>query len=411
MSIHLMRCLIRSIQRPSVRYQGFLSKRGPIRMGDKSKISLYDILGLHKNASTKQIKASYYELAKMYHPDANIGNAEANKKFQEITEAYEVLTDDHKRAEYDKYGTISGATTLKLRILNTVMERSDYILKNVFKPFTIRQTLTDIEQQPDQFLEKDVPITITFEESINGGKRELMVPVKVRCEKCKEKGIFAANNPDPCKMCGGSGIHTIRSESSEMQVPCKFCGGSRVQFRVPCPECNGKGKIFQNKKVSFHIPKLVEDGDTLDVRHPARRKPIRVIFKVDNSAKYVRNGNDVITIVDLPLSKAILGGKMNIKGLNGFMEVIIAPGTQNDSVQRLFGRGIKIPGTEKFGDQILKFHVKIPNRLNEKQRSLIKQLEQIEETLDAANKENSRSSYVQTTERINTKDLFPKFKY
>lgn len=277
------------------------------RPGDQDTLNLYKVLGLRKSASLKQIKQTYYDLAKKYHPDTSSSNPESSRKFQQITEAYEVLSDEVKRAEYDQFGTVSGLASVKSRVLNNVMRRSDYVLRNIFKNTAIRPGLTEIDEDPEKIFDQEIPVTISFQESISGGRRDILIPVRVKCEKCQECGLFTSNNPEACKVCSGSGVQTIKTDDSEMQVPCKFCGGTKIQFCVPCPECDGKGHVVRRQQVFFDIPKLTQEGDKLEVRHPSRRKLITVKFKVGNDAHFVLEGYDIVSYVDVPFTKALLG--------------------------------------------------------------------------------------------------------
>lgn len=398
----------------AVLVRGFLaSAQSERNMKQSPRTNFYKLLGLHKTASLKQIKDAYYELAKQYHPDTTLGGKEVQIKFQEITEAYEVLSDETKKAEYDKTGDVQNVSSSQSKILNNAMQRSDYVLRNIFKNSNVRRSAINLESSdPDAILKSEMPIQISFEESITGGRRDLDIPVKVRCEKCREKGIFATDKSDVCHVCGGKGVQIIKAGDSVVEVPCKFCGGSKVQFRVPCPECDGKGHVVLQKKIVLHIPPLVEDGDTLEVRHPVRNKAITVRFKVDQNSKIQRQQNNILSVVNLPLSTAILGGKINVKTLSGFVKVDVRPGTQPGERLKLAGRGVKCAKSKAQGDHIVEFKVLIPGRLNEKQKAMVRQLQQIEHELEAQAQKEAHEEKARRRQEVNRnkKQLFPNLK-
>lgn len=346
------------------------------------RFDLYRILGIGKSASVKQVKDAYYRMAKVFHPDANTQSSVASKKFQEITEAYEILSDTERRVEYDKYGTVSGISSVKSRILSNVMKRSDYVLRNVFKTVAVRQGLTEIDN-PDKIFEQEVSVNLSFQEACNGARREVMVPVKSKCDKCQERGLFATINPDTCKVCAGTGIQSIRTEDCELQIACKFCGGSKFQFRVPCPECDGKGHVVKRQKVTFDVPPLVKDGSSMEVPHPIRsNKPLTVRFKVENVDNFGRDGTNVTSKVDIPLTKAILGGKLMVKTFAGYTQVNLPAGVQHGAQITLPMKGIKLREAKLPGDHVITLNIRIPSNLNSRQMQLVQELEELEKPQD-----------------------------
>jgi DnaJ-class molecular chaperone len=225
----------------------------------------------------------------------------------------------------------------------------------------------------------EIPLNISLAESIEGTVKELQLPIKVSCEKCRQKGILPANRIDgACKACNGTGVQTLKSESAEIQIQCKFCKGSKIGFRTLCPDCDGKGYVFQRRKITVNIPTMVEDGQLVTVKHPTRKRDLVVKLSVDRHSEFERRGFDLHSTIEISFTQSILGGATVVQGLREQLYVEIPPGSQPDTTVGLTGKGIRKFNSTKCGDHVVHLRVKLPVKLSARQRQLIEQFAETE---------------------------------
>ena len=210
-------------------------------------------------------------MAKQYHPDSKWAtklSEEQKRKFQDICEAYDVLANDTKRQHYDMYGVVQSQQTLELQ---QYLKRSDELISNV---------LSSDRQNYDIDVD-GVAINLTFLEAIEGLKRTIGVPAKIKCEKCMQKGIFQTKRDDICQVCNGNGYHLINTTKGTVKKMCRFCEGSKIMYRITCSDCNGKGFTFQKQNLTVSVPPMSKNGDVVKIQIPGRVKPLEVVLRVE----------------------------------------------------------------------------------------------------------------------------------
>nr|XP_058949448.1 dnaJ homolog subfamily A member 3, mitochondrial-like [Pocillopora verrucosa] len=357
-------------------FLGAISSHREFHTSDPTyKKDYYKILGVPRNADQKEIKKAYFNLAKKYHPDTNKG-ADAAEKFQEISEAYEVLSDDNKRSTYDNFGTtdFSGAAGGNPygggNPFGEGIDPED-ILKNFFRggdnPFGFG-TRSGGYGSDFQEIQQHV-LNLSFMDAAKGCNKDITTRTKVVCNRCNGKRAEPGTTYSQCPTCKGTGEETVNTGFFHMRSTCRRCGGQGVFISSPCKKCNGKGRVNETKTITIPIPAGVEDGQT--VRVPVEAGEIFVTFKVSESKVFEREGANVSSTVTISFTQAILGGTIRSPGIHGEIEIKIPPGTQSHQKLRLSGRGIqRLNGVGK-GDHFVNFKIHIPKYLNEKQKALV----------------------------------------
>ncbi|KAL0268762.1 UNVERIFIED_CONTAM: hypothetical protein PYX00_010580 [Menopon gallinae] len=357
----------------------------------------YEILNISRNASQKEIKKAYYELAKKYHPDRNKDDPNAAKKFQEVSEAYECLSDETKKKQYDQWGTTSedlgrgmGGAGAGPRTHGFTAE--EYTFRSSIDPEELfRKIFGDAGFSSHKFTEhedfadstfgfgsaQEVSMKISFTQAARGVNKDITLNVVDICPVCSGSKCKPGTKPTKCQFCNGTGIETISTGPFIMRSSCRYCQGSGVFTRHPCEECEGKGKTVQRKTVTVPVPAGVEDGQT--VRMTVGKKEIFVTFLVEKSNYFRRDGSDIHTDATISLSQAVLGGTIRVQGLYEDQTIQIAPGTSSHSRIRLSGKGMKKVNVYGYGDHYVHIKIAIPAKLNTKQTALIQAYAELEE--------------------------------
>ncbi|XP_012278228.2 protein tumorous imaginal discs, mitochondrial isoform X2 [Orussus abietinus] len=357
------------------------------------KRSYYDILGVSKNASAKDIKKAYYELAKKYHPDTNKGDPNASKKFQEVSEAYEILSDDAKRKQYDTWGATSEQMgmgqggggqssqnfTHNWQFKSTV--NPEELFRKIFGDAGFqRGTFGDFEDYADSKFgfgaAQEVIMNLTFAQAARGVNKDILVNVVDICPRCNGSRCDIGTKAVRCTYCNGTGMETISTGPFVMRSTCRYCHGSRVYIKFPCPECEGKGQSVQRKKVTVPVPAGVEDGQT--IRLAVGNKEVFVTFRVEKSRYFRRDGADVHTDGEISLAQAVLGGTIRVQGVYEDQTIQIKPGTSSHTKIRLSGKGMKKMNGAGYGDHYVNIKITIPERLTEEQKSLMQAYAELE---------------------------------
>ncbi|VDM98693.1 unnamed protein product [Thelazia callipaeda] len=288
----------------------------------RSKRDYYEILGLKKGASAKDIKKAYYKLAKQYHPDVN-KNKDANARFQEVSEAYEVLSDDQKRAQYDQFGTdpfhqrqAAGATSFNSggwQYQSTI--DPEELFRKMFggrSPFSdFASSFGDFADSGDGFEASEQRVlNITFEEAARGAQKTMDVNVVDDCPACSGKGVQPGFKKVSCPYCNGTGFVTQQMGGFYMQSTCGRCRGSGSYNKNPCLNCEGHGRTVQSRKITITVPAGINDGET--VRMPVGKSTIFITFKVAPSSRFSRDKHDIYCDVEISVAQAILGGTVKV---------------------------------------------------------------------------------------------------
>ncbi|XP_014278288.1 protein tumorous imaginal discs, mitochondrial isoform X1 [Halyomorpha halys] len=351
----------------------------------------YEILGISRNSSSKDIKKAYYQLAKKYHPDTNKNDPNAAKKFQEVSEAYEVLSDENKRKQYDQWGTTSeqmgmggggggprgdmGGFNWQYRATIDPQE----LFRKIFgeTPFGGGLGFDDFAESKFGFgSAEEVILKLTFSQAARGVNKDILVNVVEVCTKCHGSRSEPGTRPVRCTYCNGTGFETISTGPFMMRSTCRYCHGTKMMIKFPCTECEGKGSTVQRKKITIPVPPGVEDGQT--IRMSVGQKELFVTFQVEKSDYFRRDEADVHTDAEISLSQALLGGTIKIQGVYEDHFIQISPGTGSHTRIRLGGKGLKRPSGGS-GDHYVHIKINVPKHLSEKQKSLVESYARLEE--------------------------------
>ncbi|XP_054721549.1 protein tumorous imaginal discs, mitochondrial-like [Uloborus diversus] len=341
----------------------------------------YSILGISKNSSQKEIKKAYYELAKKNHPDINKGDPEAERKFQEVSEAYEVLSDETKRKQYDQWGTTedyarSGPAGGGFQGFSSSMDPEE-LFRNIFQGFRTGFPESDYAESEFGFGSHEVVMNLTFEQAARGINKDINISISDTCPSCQGNRCQPGTKPQKCSYCNGTGMESITTGPFIMKSTCRRCHGTKVLIKDPCTVCDGKGSTVQRKKVTVPVPAGVEDNQTVRMQI-TKKKELFITFKVSRSDYFKRDGADVHTDAVVSLSQALLGGIVRIRGLYEEHALRISPGTSSHTKIRLEGKGIKRVNSYGYGDHYVNIKIKIPTKLSAKQKAVATVLAELE---------------------------------
>ena len=356
-----------------------------------AKRDFYEVLGVKKNSSREEIKKAYRQLAIKHHPDRNPGSKDAEEKFKEATEAYEILADDRKRQTYDQYGFagLSGMGQPTAQDFSTMFQGFEDIfgdVSGIFDSFfggggSRRRSSSRSSSQRGSDLRYDMEIT--FLEAAFGVKKEVTYARAERCDVCKGTGSDKGSGRKLCPTCGGSGQVRRNSGFFSIASTCPSCGGEGEIIEKPCSECRGAGTVRRSRTITITIPAGIEDGKRLRLAsqgdagaNGAQDGDLYVFLRVQPHESFERDGKDVYCAIPISMTQAALGADIVVPTLDQkTVRVSIPPGTQNGRVLRLKGEGIpELHSSTRRGDMYLKIVVRIPTRLNAKARELLKEL-------------------------------------
>lgn len=361
-----------------------------------SKRDYYEVLGVQKGASDSELKKAYRKLAKKYHPDANPDNKEAEAKFKEIGEAYEVLSDPQKRAAYDQYGHaafeggMGGAGAGGFGGFAGGMDMGD-IFDGIFGGMggfgDIFGGGSRRKNGPQKGSDKAMSITITFEEAVFGCKKEVYLDTYETCPDCKGNGAKPGTYPETCTRCKGSGQERVVQQTpfGAMQNirTCSACRGTGKIIKTPCPKCSGSGNVKINKKVELNIPKGIDNGQQIRKvglggpgKNGGQNGDLYVEIRVKPHSTFVRNGLNINVEVPITMTQAALGAQITIPTVDGDEPYTVKAGTQPGDKFVMRGKGVcNVRNANQRGDQIVTFKVVIPTKLTEKQKDLLREFD------------------------------------
>lgn len=349
-----------------------------------SKRDYYEILEVEKNANDVELKKAYRRLAMKYHPDRNPDNPEAEDKFKEANEAYEILSDSQKRAQYDQFG--HAGTSGQGGFSGSGFGGFEDIFGDMFGDifggsFGGR---TKKRTGPEKGSDIRYSITLTFEEAAFGVEKEVKIRRSEKCIDCSGTGAKPGTNKKTCSACSGSG--EIRQAQrtpfgTMMNVrACNVCSGTGSVIETPCVKCSGAGEIKKEKQISIKIPAGVDEGSAIRLTGEGElglrggpRGDLYVVISVMQHNLFRREGNDVYCEMPITFVQAALGDELEIPTLDGRVKYKIAEGTQTGTVFRLREKGIpRLRGTGR-GDQYVKVLVEVPKKLSDTQKDLLKE--------------------------------------
>jgi molecular chaperone DnaJ len=363
----------------------------------KTMADYYEILGVTRGATADEIKKAYRKNALKYHPDKNQGDPEAEKRFKEISEAYEVLSDDQKRQMYDRYGKegVQGAAGAGARgfssmddALRTFMgafggQGGDSIFESFFGGgFGQGGGRSSVRQGAS----KRANITITFEEAARGADKELSITNLEACETCKGRGSSSPSGIKTCSRCGGQGQVFEQRGFFSMSMPCPQCHGEGQMITDPCKDCHGEGVVKKKQRVKVHIPPGVDTGMRMKMagygdagRGGGPAGDLYVSITVKPHEVFQREGDDILLELPISFTEAALGCKKEVPSIfEHSARLTIPEGTQSGKVFRIRNEGFpNVHGSGK-GDLLVRIFVETPTKLTNEQKDLLEAFGKLE---------------------------------
>lgn len=365
----------------------------------EQKRDYYEVLGVSKTATDEELKKAFRKLAKQYHPDANPNNKEeAEKKFKEVNEAYEVLSDKQKRNMYDQFGhsgangyssDFSGFSGFDGFSGGAGFGGMDFDLNDIFSSFFggggARRSS---KNGPVRGRDLKVRVEITFEEAAFGVKKEITVNREEQCDTCGGSGCRAGTKPETCKVCNGAGQvrvtqNTILGSFASVKT-CDHCGGTGTVITSPCDSCKGRGTVRRQRKIKISIPAGIDNGQVISLNgegEPGLRGGpsgnLYITVAVKNHAIFTRKGDSIFCNVHVSFAEAALGAIIKVPTLSGDEQYDLAEGTQTGSIFTLKGKGIKNINGRGIGDLYFTVVVDVPKKLNNEQREILKKFAEV----------------------------------
>src|SRR3989344_5554473 len=355
----------------------------------------YNVLGVEKGATKDEIKKAFYKLAHKYHPDKKEGD---EKKFKEVNEAYQTLSDDDKRAKYDQFGSgfenMGGASAggygdprgfggFDFSGFQNGGQEFDFgNLNDIFSDF-FGGGMGGGRTQARRGRDISTEIHISFSESIFGVNRKILITKTSSCETCKGSGAKADTKMESCKTCNGQGQireakRTILGTISSTKV-CEMCLGSGEMPKEKCEKCHGKGVLRKEEEISLAIPAGIRNGEMVRMSSMGEAVAkgtsgdLYIKINVVPHATFKRDGHDLVMNLNLKLSDALLGTEYPIETLDGKIKVTIPEGVGINEILRVKGKGVPV-GKGKRGDLLIKLNIKMPTKISRKSRELIEEL-------------------------------------
>lgn len=351
-----------------------------------SKRDYYEVLGVGKSATKDEIKKAYRKLSKQYHPDINKAE-DAAEQFKEVKEAYEVLSDDQKRAHYDQFGhtdpnqgfggggDFGGGFGGFEDIFNTFFggggggRRRD-------------------PNAPRQGADLQYTMTLTFEEAVFGKETDIQIPREEECETCHGSGAKPGTKPETCQHCHGSGQINVEQNTPFGRIvnrrTCQHCNGTGKEIKHKCSTCGGQGKVKKRRKIHVKIPAGIDDGQQLRVSGQGEAGinggppgDLYVVFHVRDHEFFERDGEDIYCEMPITFSQAALGDDVEIPTLHGKVKLKVPAGTQTGTKFRLKGKGVPNVRGYGIGDQHVIIRVITPTKLSDKQKQLLREFAEV----------------------------------
>lgn len=338
----------------------------------------YEVLGVSRKADEDEIKRAYRKLALKYHPDHNPGDSEAEQKFKEAAEAYEVLRDADKRARYDRFGHagVQGGTGGFGSTEDIFAHFSD-IFGDLFG---FAGGARASRGMPGADLRYN--LTVTFAQAAKGAEINLSLPKRVACPECQGSGAAPGSQPENCRQCGGTGQVRRSQGFFQIAMPCPACHGVGQIISKPCPRCKGEGAVADTRELTVRVPAGVDTGTRLRLRgegepgmHGGPAGDLYVVLTVEQDKRWQREGQNLLFSQHITFVQAALGHKVEVPGLDGPLPLEIPKGIQSGTLLRLPGEGMPYPGRHQRGDLMVEVVVLTPTGITARQEELLREFE------------------------------------
>lgn len=356
-------------------------------MADSTKRDYYEVLGVSKDADENTIKKAYRQLAKKYHPDMNPGDKDAEAKFKEVNEAYDVLSDPDKRAKYDQYGhaAFDPSSGMGGQGFGGFGDFG-FDINDIFSSFFGGSAAGGASSRRNGPIRGDnitVRLTLTFEEAVFGCKKEVTYQKVQKCADCGGTGAAKGTSPKTCDACRGTGQIKVqqRTPFGVMQTmkTCDTCRGTGKIIENKCDKCRGSGFVRVPKTLEVNIPAGIDDGQQIALRgqgsdglNGGSAGDLNILISVRPHSVFERDGDDIYCEVPITYAEATLGAEINIPTLEGSEKYTIPEGTQTGTVFTLRNRGVTRVNSKVRGNLYITVTVEVPKNLNNEQKNLLK---------------------------------------
>jgi len=343
-----------------------------------SKRDYYEVLGVSRDASPDDIKKAYRQQALQYHPDRNPGDKGSEDRFKEANEAYSVLADPEKRAQYDRFGHAGPAG----------QGFGD------FTGFGVEDIINDFfggifgvgGARSSRGADLRYNLAVTFEEAVFGTEKEIVVPRVGTCGECSGTGARKGTRPERCGACNGRGHVTVQQGFFSIRRTCGRCGGTGQVVKDPCGNCSGTGRVRESRPLKVKIPPGVDSGTRLKLRGEGEAAPaggptgdLYVVLAVQEHPFFARNGADLFCEVPITFPQAALGAVIEVPTLSGKKALTIPPGTPSGHDFVMRGEGVAALNSGRRGNLVIRVLIEVPKKLNKRQRELLAEYQQLSE--------------------------------
>jgi molecular chaperone DnaJ len=340
--------------------------------------SLYETLGVPKNASADEIKKAYRKLARRHHPDANPGDNAAEERFKEVQNAYDVLSDPEKRKQYDSPTGFAGPARGSGFNGGDFADLGD--LGDLFGGL-FGASSRGSQSRGQRGNDVETQVTLSFEDALEGVQMKIPVTLDVACHTCHGSGAKPGTAPTICPQCGGRGIVAESQGFFSLSQPCPRCRGNGTVIEEPCPTCRGSGRERRTKRYTVKIPAGVKDGSRIRLKGKgeagwggAPSGDLYVVTRVEPSKTFTRRGDDLVVDVPVSYADAALGTKAAVPTPDGSVQVKVPAGSQDGKLLRVKGKGApKLKGSGR-GDVLARLRIEVPKKLSKRERELLEEL-------------------------------------
>jgi molecular chaperone DnaJ len=339
----------------------------------------YEVLGVKRDASREDIKRAYRKLARKYHPDLNPGDKNAEQKFKELNEAYEVLSNPKKREEYDQFGRspFEGGTGFEGYRTYDYGDIFDFGFGDIFSDVSGRRARPEASRGPDII----IGLELSLEEAFSGVTKTITFNRGATCKICNGSG---AESSVVCNLCKGTGSMKTSKGFFRMSQPCQNCGGTGRKITKFCSACGGRGKVLQTETIKAKIPAGVDTGSRVRLKGmggagegggPAGDLHIEITVRPHRLFK--RKGDDLYLDLPVTFSEAALGAKIEVPTIDGITVMTLPPGTQGSQRLKLSGKGFPSPKTGARGNQYVNIKIVVPKNITNKAKETLKEIESL----------------------------------